>query len=485
MTWLKVKEAARLLDLTDSAIKKAIKKNKYEFRHVEGIGRGGVQIEIALESLPQEVQDKYNNIQREHTHNDMMQFTGKQREEANFKALIVENYQKAQKSPDDYIKDFNERNPDSVITKSQLFRWQRKYKNGDVAGLIDTRGGHNRGKTDIPPDAWEYFYALYMTLQKRSIEICWEYTKTEYPEIPSVSAFERKVKTIPEPVIIFYREGEKAFNDSLVCMERSKEDIHSNDIWFSDHHLMDVAVLNNRGRVFRPWLTAFFDARSNKVIAFIIRDKSADATVIKQCLRKGMEEFGVPKELYFDNGKDYREKSFNKDFPLSLTKQLGINQIYATPYHGQAKPIERFWETLEDRFCKFFPTYLGKDAKKRPEDMRVTFEKLKDKCPTMEQFTDLLGKHMNKYNNTPSGGIDMDGKCPDQVYFENLAVKNEVHDKSILRILCGTFDERTVQKNGVQYQGRFYYHTDLIAHQGEKVIINCDPSNMDECELCI
>ena len=36
-----------------------------------------------------EVQDKYNNIQREHTHNDMMQFTGKQREEANFKALIV------------------------------------------------------------------------------------------------------------------------------------------------------------------------------------------------------------------------------------------------------------------------------------------------------------------------------------------------------------------------------------------------------------
>lgn len=379
MTWLKVKEVAKILNLTDSAIKKAIKKNKYEYRHVEGIGRGGVRIEIALESLPQEAQDKYNNVQKEQAHNDMMQFTGKQREEANFKALIVENYQKSQRSPDDYIKDFNERNPDSMITKSQLFRWQRKYKNGDIAVLVDMRGGHNRGKTDIPQDAWEYFYALYMTLQKRSIEICWEYTKTEYPEIPSVSAFERKVKTIPEPVIIFYREGEKAFNDSLVCMERSKKDIHSNDIWFSDHHLMDVAVLNNRGRVFRPWLTAFFDARSNKVIAFIIRDKSADATVIKQCLRKGMEEFGVPKELYFDNGKDYREKSFNKDFPLSLTKQLGINQIYATPYHGQAKPIERFWETLEDRFCKFFPTYLGKDAKKRPEDMRVTFEKLKDK----------------------------------------------------------------------------------------------------------
>lgn len=95
LTWLKVKEVAKILNLTDSAIKR-LSKNKYEYRHVEGIGRGGVRIEIALESLPQEAQDKYNNIQREHTHNDMMQFTGKQREEANFKALIVENYQKAQ-----------------------------------------------------------------------------------------------------------------------------------------------------------------------------------------------------------------------------------------------------------------------------------------------------------------------------------------------------------------------------------------------------
>ena len=107
LTWLKVKEVAKILNLTDSAIKKAIKKNKYEYRHVEGIGRGGVRIEIALESLPQEAQDKYNNVQKEQAHNDMMQFTGKQREEANFKALIVENYQKSQRSPDDYIKDFD------------------------------------------------------------------------------------------------------------------------------------------------------------------------------------------------------------------------------------------------------------------------------------------------------------------------------------------------------------------------------------------
>lgn len=483
MTWLKVREVAELLEVTDSTIKKAVKKNKYKYRHVDGIGQGGKQIEIALESLPQEAQNKYNNVQEEITYKEVTQFTGKQREEANFKALIVEKYRKSQLSPDDFVKDFNERNPDSVITKSQLFRWQRKYKSGDVADLVDKRGGHNRGQITIPPDAWEYFYSLYMTLQKRSIQRCWELTRLEYPNIPTVSAFERNLTTIPKLVMIYYREGEKAFNDALVSMERSREDIASNDIWFSDHHLVDVAVINNRGRVFRPWLTVFFDARASKVISFIVRDKSADATVIKQCLRLGIEKYGVPKELYFDNGKDYREKSFNADFPISLVKQLGINMIYATPYHGQAKTVERFFGTMEDRFCKLLPTYLGKDAKQRPENMRVTFDKLKDKAPTMEKFIELLTIYFEQYNNTQSGGIDMNGKCPDQVYYENLHTKTKVKDENILRMLCGTFDERTVQKNGVQYQGRFYYHTELLAHQGEKVIINADPYNMDELNI--
>lgn len=484
MAWLKVKEVAGLLGMTERGVRKsATQLNKYEYRHVEGKGRGGNQIEIALESLPQEAQNKYNNVVEEIHYKEITQFTGKQREEANFKALIVENYKKSHLSPDEYVKDFNERNPEDVITKSQLFRWQRKYKSGDVYDLIDNRGGHNRGQISIDSEAWDYFYSLYMTLQKRSIQRCWELTRREYPDIPTVSAFERKIMTIPLLAIIRYREGEKAFNDATVSMERSREDIDSNDIWFSDHHLVDVAVINNRGRVFRPWLTVFFDARASKVISFIVRDKSADATVIKQCARLGMEKYGVPKEMYFDNGKDYREKSFNADFPISLVKQLGINMIYATPYHGQAKTVERFFGTMEDRFCKFLPTYLGHDAKQRPEDMRVTFDKLKDKAPTMEQFIQMLSDYFDEYNNTSNKGADMNGKCPDQVYYENLHVKNEVKDKSILRLLCGTFDNRTVQKNGVRYQGRFYYHTELLSHLGENVIINYDPYNMDELNV--
>ncbi len=77
------------------------------------------------------------------------------------------------------------------------------------------------------------FYSLYMTQQKRKIKLCYDLVKLIYPDIPSVSSFERRVRRIPRYAILYYREGPKVYND----------------------------------------------ARSNKVISFIVRDASPNATV--------------------------------------------------------------------------------------------------------------------------------------------------------------------------------------------------------------
>ena len=61
---------------------------------------------------------------------------------------------------------------------------------------------------------------------------------------------------------------------------------------------------------------------------------------IRLCFRLGVEQNGVPNEVYFDNGKDYRSSSFSKDYPMSLVNQLGVGTIYATPYHGAAKTVD-------------------------------------------------------------------------------------------------------------------------------------------------
>lgn len=51
MTWLTVKEAASICSSTESAIQKAVKQNRYDHCYVDGVGRGGRQLRVALESL--------------------------------------------------------------------------------------------------------------------------------------------------------------------------------------------------------------------------------------------------------------------------------------------------------------------------------------------------------------------------------------------------------------------------------------------------
>ena len=304
-TWLDIKTVAQLENRSERSVSRDVLKGKYGngSRCVNGKGRGGNHYEIALESLPESLQARYRGEEKKQE--DVLTFTGKQREEANDKAWIVAQYNQSGLSSDEFIDKFNSDNPpEDAITKSKLFRWQQKYKRDEVYGLIDRRGGHNKGETSIPPKAWECFYAIYMTQQKRSIQLCYDITKLDYPDIPSVSAFVRKVKTIPKYAIIYYREGPKAFKDSLPSMERTKLDIESNDIWFSDHHRIDVFVKSSDGKyAIRLWQTVFFDARSNKVISYIAREASPNATVVKQCFRLGVEKYGIPNEVYFDNGK--------------------------------------------------------------------------------------------------------------------------------------------------------------------------------------
>lgn len=242
--------------------------------------------------------------------------------------------------------------------------------------------------------------------QKRGIKWCYDKVKLAFPDVPSVSAFKRKVRTIPEYAILKYRTGTKAFNDALPHMIRDKSDVMSNDIWCSDHHRADVFVKNSTGHVIRPWITVFTDIRSTKIMSFIVREADPNTTVVKKCLRLGIEKYGVPNEIYTDNGKDYKAKELSEEYPLSVMNVLGIRKVTATPYHGQAKPVERFFRTLEERFGKMFYSYAGNDTKKRPEHMQKTNKVLdKDKdIPSLEFYTEKLTEYISEYNNTAHYG---------------------------------------------------------------------------------
>ena len=482
MTWITVKETAKLLNITHQAVRKRVGNGKLEYKYINGIGgNSGRVLQILLESLPQEIQDKYNGIEKK-SKLLIEQYSLLQIKEAEYKASIVEAFRKSELSAEKFIKKFNDENSESFSIR-QLYSWNKKYIQGKIETLIDTRGGDNKGTSSISEEAWEFFYSLYMTFQRRSIKWCYDKTKLKFPDVPSLRSFERKVKKIPEYAILRYRVGTKAFNDALPHMERSRTGVMSNDIWCSDHHRIDVFVRNSTGHVIRPWLTVFTDIRSTKIMSFIVREADPNATVVKKCLRLGIEKFGVPKEILTDNGKDYKARDLSLEYPLSVMNVLGIGKITATPYHWQAKPVERFFRTLEERFGKMFYSYAGNDAKKRPEHMAKTIKRLEEdpNIPSMDFYVEQLEKWIEEYNNTPHYGEGMDGQTPDNVYIQNLEKRVEVKDRNALKLLCGKTVTRTVDRNGVRIFSQTYSNYDgcLVSYYGKKVMVTYDPDNID------
>ncbi|MBQ2746022.1 MAG: DDE-type integrase/transposase/recombinase [Lachnospiraceae bacterium] len=483
--WLSVKECKDLLSCSYPTIYRKIYNNKVEYRYIDGVGKGGNQIQVLLSSLPTAAQDKFNNVNQDKINLQHMleNYTGKEREKADFKLRAVIEYKHSPLPISEFLQEFNE-NYDSDVTRSQLLRWQRKFKEGGFERLIDTRGKNSHQST-ISDEAWEFFKDLYLNQNQRSVQICYDYTKKRFNDIPSVSAFRRRVKTIPKNVLIYCRDGEKAFNDKCIPdMSRDVTTISSNEIWCSDHHRIDVFTKDATGqKITRMWLTIFQDVRSMKIVGAICRDAEPNATVIKMCLKQAIEKYGIPERVYFDNGKDYRSKYFSKDFPLSLVNQLGIKSMYAQKYHGQSKICERTFRTFEDRFGKMFNTYTGRDAKKRPERMQIPNKDILKLAPDMDVFIKLLYEWIDDFNNRASKGKTCQGKTPNQVYYENLHTKTVLHDNSILNILCGTFEERTITKNGISFMTRQFTHEALLSHIGEKVIINYSPENVDKLNV--
>lgn len=495
--FLTINDVALLTGLKENSVLYNIKRGKYETITLPGKGQGGKQYYIALESLPEEAQERYREQNSSpaplsiFSEEIMKKYSLKQRDKAIQRYNILREWERSGLNGQSFVRKYNEEHSDK-LTYRKLEYWKQKERESGIVGLIDKRGGDFRQSDCMPPEVWDMFYSLYMTTQKRSIRICYDKTKAfflkQYPNMkfPSYQTFTRKVREeIPEYAVIAYREGKKALADKMPYMQRDKSELHTNQIWVSDHHRSDVFVKNSSGKVFRPWITVFADAKSTKVVACIARESEPNATVIKQALKIGINEYGIPEEIYTDNGKDYTSKELSPDNDNSVLNMLGINAIRALPYHGQAKPVERFFRTLEERFGVCFYSYAGHDAKNRPEHMaKLSKELEKDpNLPTFDVFKERLANYIKEYNTSPHSGKGMDGKSPDEIYYNSITQPiRMIENYDILRILCGKRIERKVTNGGIKIFCNIFqnYKGKLFAYLNKKVAIIYDPDDMEK-----
>ena len=487
MTWLTVKEVAALLSVSERAVQLSIKKTKYDCRYVNGVGRGGKQLQISLESLPEEVQAHYRGEQVKHTSDILLSLTEAQRNVVFKKQTIVlaykefrRTYSKADKMRA-FLNQYNEQNQDNPLTKRQLNHWESLYDQDGVAGLVDRRGGYNKGQSSIPEDVRKVFLAYWMQEKGNrrgggpSIASCYRLTQFSFPnqELPSIAAFQRMTQSIPYPAKVLGREGKKAYADKCEpFIPFDYRSICTNQVWCADNHVFDLWVKDGE-RVFKPHIIGWMDKRSRYIVGYLLTDYDPNSYAILDAFARSVYACGIPDKVHLDNGKDYTVHDlFNRDFALSLANEMSIQVSNAIPYNAKSKLIERFFNTLEYSYCIHLPSYFGSDPQRRPDKLKKSCDELKDEAIPYNEFKVFIENVIATYNNRVHEGDAMDGKTPFQAFKDFIVKPIRVAEPTLLSMYFKrTSRILTVGRNGIRVpELKHYYNSeDLFEYQRKKI----------------
>lgn len=486
-TWLTVKQIAQLLCRDVSTIQKLCKSQKFITKTISGKGRGGKTLLIALESMTTEEQMTFLNSHKVEENNFLNGLTRKEREKVNFKLRVVTEYKEFKTVPHShgrmnvFIETFNRENPAANITRTQVNRWEHSYDEQGIQGLYDGRGSHNRGNTSIPPEAWDTFYSQWFHNPRSSLQQCYEMTcqkyKEQFPQMPSIQSFRRQMDKVPQSVKILRSKGKKGFDDN--CMPHIDVDYEafaSNEQWVADHHVFDVLVEDERGKIFRPWLSAWLDRRSRYIVGYEINSCTPNSDIVLSSFAKACIKCGIPETVLLDNGKDFKAYDlFNNENAMSVAQQMGIKVSNATVRNAKAKPIERYFRTLEEKYFAMLPCYIAGKPHLRPEKMSMTNKKLKLKglCISYKEFLETAEQIIQEMNNHRHRGRGMCGRTPYEVYTQNFArPARMVNDDDVLHLLLQrTSRPVRVGRNGIRLKatGHDYNSTILFEMIGKEV----------------
>ena len=124
---------------------------------------------------------------------------------------------------------------------------------------------------------------------------------------------------------------------------RRFERAEPNQLWQSD---IFTFLLRKHERLY---LTAFMDDHSRYICSFALAHHQKSGLVM-EALGRAIGDYGVPREILTDQGRQYTVWRGETEFEEELRKH-GIRHVKSRPQHPQTMwKIERFWKTLWDEF---------------------------------------------------------------------------------------------------------------------------------------
>lgn len=530
MDYITVKDAAELKGCSERYIKMLCKDSKIQCNIVIN-DKNRPRYMIPVTALPENLQTKYYAQLRSKASVEPVKtalkqdkkailrsfesFAQEEREQIILWKSILDDWQRCRneypgkKTEVDklYVSKCKLEYPNMDISVGILYSKYAALKDNRLEGLVDNRGGWNKGKSKIAPELWDQFCYLYLSENKPTVSRCYSLTlecaKEFYPgmvaSFPSERSFRRHIEAdIPLAVRIYMRDGDKAMKDKcLPYISRMYDKLHANDVWIADNHTIDIQSFDeDNGMIHRLYLTAFLDAKSGVLVGWNVTDSpTSQSTLI--ALRHGIKRFGIPKSVYFDNGREFlvhdiggkghrtRKSDADKIEPPTILQRLGINMHNAIVRNAKAKPIERTFSTVTMQFARMFEGYCGGTIMQRPESLKRRIKE--GKIPCDFEVRELLENWIDyDYNVQEYGGSEAKYKGMSRVDVWNKDIKavgvRKAAESDLNLMLMRSTRLQKIKRNGVfvEIAGEKLWYMDdaTYKHLGEEVYVRYDPADL-------
>ncbi|PKN06642.1 MAG: transposase [Deltaproteobacteria bacterium HGW-Deltaproteobacteria-8] len=399
---------------------------------------------------------------------------------------------------------------ESVSWKS-LERWKlAQSREGTALVLADKRGLAHRGLSMLTKEHKEIM--LFTALNANSPKISYAIKEAErlckargvlpVPSPATMRRFLSQYISESNQLWTMVREGTKAWNDKCAwSIRRDWSLLEVGDVVIADGHVLNFESLNPAtGKPCRMTLLLWFDGASNYPLGWEVM-ASENVQCIASAFRRACITLGkIPKVPYLDNGKAFRARFFENttDFnqcgivslmesagarvgTSGLFEELGITPVHAQPYHGQSKPIERFFGTLHE-LESWVPSYVGNciEAKpartKRGEDLhRQAYERMGGRPLTLEETHKALAMWFDEYVRTPSRAAHIKGLTPLEVFSKGVGPGVDLARLDLLMLFK---EVKGISKHGVSLRGKHYYHP-MLSDRRHKCLVRYDPQALD------
>ncbi len=389
------------------------------------------------------------------------------------------------------------------FSAASVYRWYRDVRGYDRAGWLPLLAPGHAGRTvvaECSPEAWDYFKADYLRSERPASAACYERlqraAKVHGWTVPALRTIERRIdREIPRPVILLAREGAEALKRAYPAQERDRSVFHALEGVNADGHRFDVFAKWPDGEIGRPCLVAWQDLLSGKILSRRV-DKTENTDAVRLSFGDVVERYGVPGHAWLDNGRAwaskwmtggmknrYRFKVLDEEPVGILTAMLGAENVHwTTPYHGQAKPIERAWRD----FCEYVakhPALAGAYTGNKPD---AKPENYGSRAVPIELFMTILDQEIAAHNaRAGRRSAVCNGRSFDQVFDESYArapIRKATAEQRRLWMLAaesassrqdGSITLATDRRNR-------YWSPELADHAGEQLIVRFDPQTLHD-----